>query len=98
MLETVVATSFVAALVVLPLAWRVWRDRAEERALALQADLRAAIFRALHGDSLLAVRVPPPMPWRTGRVLLSAPAGWGWVAGGGSGPVLAPESCAEPVC
>jgi hypothetical protein len=79
MLETIVATAFLAALVVVPLAWRVWRDRAEERALALQADLRAAIFRALHGESLLAVRVLPPMPWRPGRVFLSAPAGWQWL-------------------
>lgn len=79
MLETVLATAFLLALVVLPIAWRVGRDRAQERALTLQAELRAAIFRALHGESLLAVRVLPAAPWRAGRVLLSAPRGWEWL-------------------
>ena len=37
---------------------------------------RAALFRALGGDSLVAVEVEPPAPWRPGRVVLSAPADW----------------------
>lgn len=76
MIETIVATSFVAALVVVPLAWRIWRDRLWDRALMLQAELQAAVRRAQHGDSMLSIRVVPATPWHAGRVLLSAPAGW----------------------
>ena len=68
-----------AGLVLGPLLWRAHGDRRQARALAVRADLHATLFRALGGDSLVAVEVEPPALWRAGRVVLSAPADWAWL-------------------
>ena len=65
-----------AVLVVGPLAMRVWQERMEDRALAIRADIDAALRHRLHGESLLGVQVVPEAPWRTGRVEVSVPPGW----------------------
>jgi hypothetical protein len=65
-----------AVLVVGPLLWRVRQDRRQERAQMVQADVRATLFRALAGESLIAVAVQPPGFRRPGRVVLTAPADW----------------------
>lgn len=72
-----------------PLAYRVWRDRLEDRALAIQADVDGVLRRKLHGDSLVSVAVTPAVPWHAGRVALWAPRDWEPVLGDVSAPVLA---------
>lgn len=79
MIEAAFGLVLAAALTVGPLLWRVSVDRRRERALMLQAAIGAAVNQALGGESLLAVQVTPPGPWRRGRVILSAPLGWGWL-------------------
>jgi hypothetical protein len=63
-------------MVVGPLVWRVRQDRRGERAQIVRAEVHAALFRALGGDSLVAVEVEAPSLRRAGRVVLSAPADW----------------------
>jgi hypothetical protein len=60
-------------MVVGPLLWRVRQDRRADRAQAVAADVRAVLFRALGGDSLVAVAVDAPSLGRSGRVVLTAP-------------------------
>jgi hypothetical protein len=79
MVETLGALAFVAALVGVPLGWRAWRDRQEARGLRLRAEMQATINRRLDGESVVAVRVRPGAPWRTGRIELSTPSGWEWL-------------------
>jgi hypothetical protein len=79
MIEALVGLITILALVVLPLAGRVWSDRRHARALVLEADIRAAVHRTLGGESMLSVRVTPGLPWRAGQVALTAPGGWGWL-------------------
>ncbi|MBI1848374.1 MAG: hypothetical protein HY294_09885 [Candidatus Rokubacteria bacterium] len=76
MIETLAAMLITGTLVLAPLAWRAWRDRAEEHALAVRADVHNAVVRALHGESLVAVDVEPATPWHGERVVLSTPSGW----------------------
>ena len=64
------------ALVALPLAWRIRADRRRDRADLLRADIRSAINRRLHGESLLAVEVVPKTLWRPGRIILRTPGGY----------------------
>ena len=59
-----------------PLIWRAWRDKLEDRALQLQADLQAAVNHHLGGESLVAVRVAAGSQRRTGTVEIFVPAGW----------------------
>ena len=75
MLESMLMLVFASSLIAGPLGWRAWRDQAEARALAVRADIHAALTRALGGESLVSLRVVPSMPWREGRVFLSAPSG-----------------------
>jgi hypothetical protein len=79
MLAELVGTLVVGSLVLGPLLWRVRQDRRAGHAQAIQADTRAALFRALGGESLVAVAVEPPSVWHRGRVVLSAPADWTWL-------------------
>ena len=65
-----------AALVVGPLLWRVYQDRRTDRAQAVAAEVRAVLFRAFGGESLVAVEVSAPSFRRAGRVVLSAPSGY----------------------
>jgi hypothetical protein len=62
-----------------PLAWRLWRDRVARRALAVHANIEAALRRALGGESLVSVKVTASIPGRRGRVVLSVPRGWDWL-------------------
>ena len=54
----------------------------------LRADIHHAANRALGGESLLAIRVDHPTPWRRGHVHLSAPLGYEWLVGDVSPAVL----------
>lgn len=74
MAEAFLSLVVIGALSFGPLAWRLRRDRAEAAALAVRADIKTAVRRALGGESLVAVHVTPKSAWRAGRVLLSAPA------------------------
>jgi hypothetical protein len=76
MWSAILGAAFVGALVVAPIAWRVWQDRRDEHALAVRAVIHAAVVRALGGESFVAVQVRPGTPWRPGRVELSAPSDW----------------------
>ena len=59
-----------------PLFWRARRDRLEDRALELQADIQAAVNHQLGGESLVAVRVTAGAQSGTGTVEIFVPAGW----------------------
>ena len=74
--EAIVALTLVLAMIVGPLVWRLAKDRREQRAQWLEAQVRSAIREALGGDSLLSVHVEPPTPLHAGRVMLSTPRGW----------------------
>ena len=73
MLSVVLTIVLVGVLGLGPVVWRIWRDRFEERALGVRAEVESAVRRALHGESLVAVEVEPPTPLRGGRVILSVP-------------------------
>ena len=88
MLEVMVAFVLCAAVIVGPLAWRIWTDRREARALELRADISATVNRRLEGESLVSVQVVPATPWRPGRVMLSAPHGYEALIDYVSAPVL----------
>jgi hypothetical protein len=79
MLGVVVPALILGMLALGPIVWRVWHDRREERALAVRAEVDAAVRRALDGESLVSVQVEPPRPLRNGRVILSVPGGWDWL-------------------
>ncbi len=67
MTDVIVATVLCAVVIVGPLAWRIWTDRRESRALQLRADINATVNRQLEGESLVTVQVIPPAPvasWR----------------------------------
>jgi len=76
MLAGMVGVLLLAGLVVGPLLWRVWDDRRSEDALRVRADLHMVLFRALQGDSFVAVDALPPTLFRPGRVVLTAPSDW----------------------
>jgi hypothetical protein len=59
-----------------PLLWRARRDRLEDRALALQADIQAAVNHHLGGESMVAVRVVAGAQNGMGTVEIFVPAGW----------------------
>lgn len=70
---------FLVASVVGPLLVLRRRDRLEERALAIRAKVAYVVNRALGGESLVAVNVNAPRPWRPGRVQLTVPPGHEWL-------------------
>jgi hypothetical protein len=76
MLSTVFAIILLVAIVAVPLVWRIRSDRRRDSADALRADIRSAINRRLHGESLLAVEVVPKTLWHPGRIVLRTPAGY----------------------
>jgi hypothetical protein len=78
-LAEILAPVVVGSLLLGPLLWRLREDRRTERAQVVRAETNAALFRALGGESLVAVDVEAPSLWRPGRVLLSAPADWTWL-------------------
>jgi hypothetical protein len=63
-------------MVVGPLLWRVHQDRRTDRAQAVAAQVRAVLFRAFGGESLVSVDVQAPSLRRAGRVVLNAPSGY----------------------
>ena len=79
MLSVIVPVVLIGTLVLGPIVWRVWRDRREEQALDVRAEIAAAVRQALDGESLVSVQVEPPRPLRSGRVILSVPGGWEWL-------------------
>lgn len=79
MFESTIALVLLVALVVLPFALRIRRDRRQEEALALQARLQAIANQRLGGESYLVVSVEPGPTGHRGRVLLSAPERWHWL-------------------
>ena len=88
MIPVLIAPALIVALVFGLLAWRVVRDRAEERALAVRAEVQSAVNRALDGESLLAVQVEPASAFHPGRVVLSTPAGYEWLVHEAWNPVI----------
>jgi len=76
MLEAMAVLMLLVVAVGAPLAWRVAADRRRERALTVEARVRAAAREALGGESLLSVHVEPPGALHRGQVRLSAPRGW----------------------
>jgi hypothetical protein len=76
MLNTFLPILLLVALVAIPLAWRIRADRRRNSADVLRADLRSAINRRLHGESLLSVEVVPKTLWHPGRIVLQAPEGY----------------------
>jgi hypothetical protein len=76
MLTTVLSIALLVLLVAAPLIWRIRADRRRDSADVLRADLRSAINRRLHGESLLAVEVVPKTLWHPGRIVLRTPAGY----------------------
>jgi hypothetical protein len=79
MLGVILTVMAIGVLLIGPIAWRAWRDRCDALALAVRAEVSAAVRQALHGESLVAVHVEAPRPGRSGRVILSVPGGWEWL-------------------
>ena len=76
MMAGFIAAVLVVGLASAPLLWRVYQDRRQERADIVRAEANTALFRALGGESLVAVEVQAPSLWAPGRVVLSAPSDW----------------------
>ena len=89
MVHVLIAPALILGLVFGLLAWRVIRDRAEDRALAVRADVQNAVNRALDGESMLAVRVEPASVFHPGRVVLVTPTGYEWLVHEAWNPVIA---------
>ena len=75
-MTTWIVVALMSLLFLGPLLWLGWRDRIEDRALALQADIQAAVNHRLGGESLVAVRVAAGAQRATGTVEIFVPAGW----------------------
>ena len=75
-MTALITMSLLSLLFLGPLVWRLWRDRLESRALALQAEIQAAINASLGGESMIAVRVNAGSREQSGTVELFVPAGW----------------------
>ena len=75
-MTTWIVMALLSVLFLGPLLWRAWRDRLEDRALALQADIQAAVNHHLGGESLVAVRVAAGAQRGTGTVEIFVPSGW----------------------
>jgi hypothetical protein len=88
-MRELVGLLLIGGLVVVPLVLREWSDRRWGRALEVRARAHRAALLALGGESYLAVSAEPAAPWRRGRVVLSAPAGFEWLVECTAGDVLA---------
>ena len=75
-MTTWIVMALVSLLFFGPLLWRSRRDKLEDRALALQADIQAAVNHHLGGESLVAVRVAAGAQRGTGTVEIFVPADW----------------------
>ncbi len=88
MLQALIAPVVLATTVGLWLAWLKRRERAEDRALTVRAEIQSAVNRALEGESLLAVQVEPASSFHPGRVVLSTPMGYEWLVHEAWNPVI----------
>src|SRR5919198_5122930 len=79
MVQALIAPAVLATLVGMWLVWLKRRERAEDRALTVRAEIQSAVNRALEGESLLAVQVEPASSFHRGRVVLSTPTGYEWL-------------------
>jgi hypothetical protein len=79
MVDLILAPVALIGLVAGVLGWRVLSDRTHDRALAVRADIQAAVDRSLDGESFLAVTVEPESTFHAGRVVLSTPTGYEWL-------------------
>ncbi len=59
MMQALIAPAVLATVIGLWLAWLKRRERAEDHALLVRAEIQSAVNRALEGESLLAVQVEP---------------------------------------
>jgi len=75
-MTTWIVVALISLLFVGPLLWRARRDKLEDRALALQADIQAAVNHHLGGESMVAVRVGAGAQRGTGTVEIFVPDGW----------------------
>jgi hypothetical protein len=75
-MTTWIVMALLSLLFLAPLLWRARRDRLEDRALELQADIQAAINHHLGGESLVAVRVAAGARRGTGTVEIFVPTSW----------------------
>src|SRR3990167_3273000 len=80
MLSLLVSLALIVALVAGPLVWRLRADRRHSQAELLGAVVRSAVNRRLRGESLLSVEVHARTLLRPGRVVLSTPHGYEWLA------------------
>jgi len=88
MIQALIAPLMLAAVVASWLVWLKHRERAEERALTVRAEIQSAVNRALEGESLLAVQVEPASGFHPGRVVLSTPRGYEWLVHEAWSPVI----------
>jgi hypothetical protein len=75
-MTTWIVVALMSLLFLGPLFWRARRDKLEDSALGLQADIQAAVNHHLGGESLVAVRVAAGAQRGTGTVEIFVPAGW----------------------
>ena len=75
-MATLMVVALMSLLFLGPLVWRTRRDKLEDRALELQADIQAAVNHHLGGESMVAVRVAAGAKRGTGTVEIFVPAGW----------------------
>jgi hypothetical protein len=76
LMSLLVPALLLAALVVLPVTWRILADRRRNRAEVLRGDILHAVNHRLGGESLLTVDVLPETLGRAGRIVLWTPAGY----------------------
>ena len=74
-MEALLAIALIGTIFILPVGLRVWSDRRRARAERIGAEIRHAVNRRLHGESLLSVHVMAPGLLHPGRVVLDAPTG-----------------------
>ena len=73
-MTTWIVVALMSLLFLGPLFWRSRRDKLEDHALGLQADIQAAVNHHLGGESLVAVRVAAGAQRGTGTVEIFVPA------------------------
>jgi len=88
MMQALIAPAVLVTLIGVSLAWLKWRERVEDRALTVRAEIQSAVDRALEGESLLAVQVEPASGFHPGRVVLSTPSGYEWLVHEAWNPVI----------
>jgi hypothetical protein len=87
MLDVMMLIALVGS-VVGPLMVARWKERKDDEALAVSAEVVYAMNRALGGESVIAVHALAARPWRRGRVLLSVSPGYEWLLDEVMGSVL----------